>query len=326
MRAAQVSRLDGPSSVEVVDVADPDDAGGTRVVIEVVAAGICFPDVLLTRGQYQVTPDLPFVPGSEVAGRVRSAPSGSGFGQGDRVAAFPFLGGFAEVVAADPEAVFPLPERTTYEQGAALPMNYLTCHFALRERGRLREGETVLVHGAAGGIGTAAVQLAKAWGARVIAVVSTEDKVEVASRAGADEVVLADGFRAAVGDLTGGRGIDLVVDPVGGDRFTDSLRALAPGGRLLVIGFTAGSIPEVKVNRLLLTNVSVVGVGWGAWWTHPGGPGAAFLRRQWDDLVPLLESGAIDPVIGEVRDLAEAADALAAVDERRAVGKVLLTP
>ena len=326
MRAAQVSRLDGPSSVEVVDLPEPDDAGGTRVVIEVAAAGICFPDVLLTRGQYQVTPDLPFVPGSEVAGRVRSAPSGSGFEEGDRVAAFPFLGGFAEVVAADPEAVFPLPERTTYEQGAALPMNYLTCHFALRERGGLRAGETVLVHGAAGGIGTAAVQLATAWGARVIAVVSTDDKVEAARQAGADEVVLADGFRAAVADLTGGRGVDVVVDPVGGDRFTDSLRSLAPGGRLLVIGFTAGSIPEVKVNRLLLNNVSVVGVGWGAWWTHPAGPGAAFLRRQWDDLVPLLESGAVDPVIGEVRDLAEVADALGAVDERRAVGKVLLTP
>ena len=325
MRAAQVTRLDGPSSVEVVDLPEP-EGDATQVVIDVAAAGICFPDVLLTRGRYQVTPDLPFVPGSEVAGRVRSAPAGSGFEEGDRVAAFPFLGGFAEVVAAPPTHVFPLPERVTFEQGAALPMNYLTCHFALRERGHLREGETVLVHGAAGGIGTAALQLARAWGARTIAVVSTDDKAEVARGAGADDVVLADGFRAAVADLTGGRGADVVVDPVGGDRFTDSLRALAPGGRLLVIGFTAGSIPEVKVNRLLLNNLSVVGVGWGAWWTHPAGPGARFLRQQWDDLVPLLESGAIDPVIGEVRDLAEAADALAAVDERRALGKVLLTP
>jgi NADPH2:quinone reductase len=324
MRAAQVTRLDGPAAIEVVDLPEPDGAG--KVVIEVAAAGICFPDVLLTRGQYQVTPDLPFVPGSEVAGRVRSAPSGSGFEEGDRVAAFPFLGGFAEVVAADAPSVFPLPERVTYEQGAALPMNYLTCHFALRERGRLRDGETVLVHGAAGGIGTAAVQLARAWGARVIAVVSSDDKAEAARRAGAHEVVAADGFRAAVADLTGGRGVDVVVDPVGGDRFTDSLRSLAPGGRLLVIGFTAGSIPEVKVNRLLLNNLSVVGVGWGAWWTHPAGPGPAFLRQQWDDLVPLLESGALDPVVGEVRDLDEVADALTAVDERRAVGKVLLTP
>jgi NADPH2:quinone reductase len=324
MRAAQVTRLDGPAGVEVVDLPEPEGSG--RVVIEVAAAGVCFPDVLLTRGQYQVTPDLPFVPGSEVAGRVRSAPAGSGFEEGDRVAAFPFLGGFAELVAADPAAVFPLPDRVTYEQGAALPMNYLTCHFALRERGRLREGETVLVHGAAGGIGTAAVQLARAWGARVVAVVSSDDKAVAARRAGAHDVVRADGFLAAVADLTAGRGVELVVDPVGGDRFTDSLRSLAPGGRLLVIGFTAGSIPEVKVNRLLLNNLSVVGVGWGAWWTQPGGPGPGYLRHQWDELVPLLESGTLDPLVGEVRDLAEVADALAAVDERRAVGKVLLTP
>ena len=309
--------------MEVVDLPEPERAG---VVIEVAAAGVCYPDVLLTRGQYQVRPELPFVPGSEVAGQVLSAPAGSGYAAGDRVAAFPFLGGFAEVVATDPSMVFPLPESVTYEQGAALPMNYLTCHFALRERGRLAAGETVLVHGAAGGVGTAAVQLASAWGARVIAVVSSDDKAQVARSAGAHEVVLADGFRESVASLTSGRGVDLVVDPVGGDRFTDSLRSLAPGGRHLVIGFTAGSIPEVKVNRLLLDNTSVVGVGWGAWWTGRGGPGPAYLRRQWNDLVPLLESGAVDPVIGEVRTLDEVVDALTAVDERRATGKILLTP
>lgn len=309
--------------MEVADVPEPEGRG---VLVDVAAAGVCFPDVLLTRGLYQLRPDPPFVPGSEVSGTVRSAPAGSGFEPGDRVAAFPVLGGFAERVLVDPAQVFPLPATTTWAQGAGLPMNYLTCHFALRERGRLREGDTVLVHGAAGGVGTAAVQLARAWGARVVAVVSSEARAEVARAAGAHEVVLADGFREAVADLTGGRGVDLVVDPVGGDRFTDSLRSLAPGGRLLVIGFTAGSIPEVRVNRLLLTNVSVVGVGWGAWWTHPAGPGTGYLRRQWDELVPLLESGAVDPVIGEVRPLEEVAGALAAVEERRVTGKLLLTP
>lgn len=328
MRAAQVTRLDGPEAVEVVDLPDVGEGAdpATTVVVDVAAAGICFPDVLLTRGQYQMKPEPPFVPGSEVAGVVRSAPPGSEFSPGDRVAAFCVLGGFAEAVAVDPAMVFPLPQDTPWAAGAALPMNYLTCHFALRERGRLQEGETVLVHGAAGGVGTAAVQLAKAWGARVVAVVSTDAKAEVARAAGADEVVPADGFKDAVADLTSGRGVDLVVDPVGGDRLTDSLRSLAPGGRHLVIGFTAGSIPEVKVNRLLLNNVSVVGVGWGAWWTHRRGPGAAYLRAQWDELVPLLESGAVDPVIGEVRDLDEVVAALVAVDERRATGKVLLTP
>jgi NADPH2:quinone reductase len=323
VRAAQVTRLDGPAAVEVVDLPEPD---GDGVVVEVAAAGVCFPDVLLTRGRYQVTPELPFVPGSEVAGRVRSAPSGSGFAVGDRVAAFPFLGGFAEVVEADPATVFPLPDSVTYDMGAALPMNYLTCHFALRERARLAPGETVLVHGASGGIGTAAVQLAAAWDARVLAVVSSRDRAEVARAAGAHEVVLVEGFREAVAELTSGRGVDVVVDPVGGDRLTDSLRSLAPGGRHLVLGFTAGSIPEVRVNRLLLNNLSVVGVGWGAWWTGSGGPGPGYLRRQWDDLVPLMESGAVDPVIGEVRALDDVVAALTALEERRATGKILLTP
>ena len=323
MRAAQVTWLDGPAAVEVVDLPEPE---GDGVVIEVAAAGVCFPDVLLTRGLYQVTPDLPFVPGSEVAGRVRRAPSGGGFSAGDRVAAFSFLGGFADVVEVDPAMVFPLPDTVTYDKGAALPMNYLTCHFALRERARLAAGDTVLVHGAAGGIGTATVQLAAAWGARVIAVVSSADKAEVARTAGADEAVLVEDFREAVADLTSGRGVDIVVDPVGGDRFTDSLRSLAPGGRHLVLGFTAGSIPEVKINRLLLNNISVVGVGWGAWWSGRGGPGPAYLRRQWDDLVPMLESGDVDPVIGEVRALDDVFAALTAVEERRATGKILLTP
>ena len=323
MRAAQVTWLDGPAAVEVVDLPEPE---GDGVVIEVAAAGVCFPDVLLTRGLYQVTPDLPFVPGSEVAGRVRRAPSGGGFSAGDRVAAFSFLGGFADVVEVDPAMVFPLPDTVTYDKGAALPMNYLTCHFALRERARLAAGDTVLVHGAAGGIGTATVQLAAAWGARVIAVVSSADKAEVARTAGADEAVLVEDFREAVADLTSGRGVDIVVDPVGGDRFTDSLRSLAPGGRHLVLGFTAGSIPEVKINRLLLNNISVVGVGWGAWWSGRGGPGPAYLRRQWDDLVPMLESGDVDPVIGEVRALDDVVAALTAVEERRATGKILLTP
>ena len=319
MRAAQISTLDGPDAVTVVDLPEPTDG----VVIEVAAAGVCFPDVLLTRGQYQIVPPLPFVPGSEVAGLVRSAPAGSGYAVGDRVAAFPFLGGFAQVVAADPSMVFPLPDAVSFEKGAALPMNYLTCHFALVKRGGLVAGETVLVHGAAGGVGTAAIQVAKAWGARVIAVTSTPEKAEVALAAGADECVAADGFLAATKSLTGGRGVDIVLDPVGGDRFTDSLRSLAPLGRLLVVGFTAGSIPEVRVNRLLLGNTSVVGVGWGAYWS---GGNPAYLREQWDALLPHLTSGAIDPVIGEVRPLDEIGAALTAIQDRRATGKIVLVP
>jgi NADPH:quinone reductase len=318
VRAAQIARLDGPSAISVVDVPEPDGTG--KVVVDVHVAGVTFPEVLLSRGEYQLKPQPPFVPGSEVAGVVRSAPEGSGLTAGQRVAAFPGFGGFAEVAVADPGFVFPLPDSVSFEQGAALPMNYLTMHFALRRRGRLREGETVLVHGAAGGLGTAGVQLAKAYGARVFAVVSGEAKGEAARAAGADEVVLADGFRERVKELTGGRGVDVVADPVGGDRFTDSLRSLGREGRLLVLGFTGGEIPTVKVNRLLLNNVSVVGVGWGAFWS--GEP--TFVQEQWTDLLPLLEQGRLQPVLGTVHDLADAAAAVTELDERRATGKVLL--
>lgn len=317
MRAVQVSTLDGPSAVQVVDVPAPDATG--KVLIDVHVAGVNFPDVLMTRGAYQMKPDLPFVPGSEVAGVVVS---GEGFAPGARVAGFSVLGGYAEQAAIDPALLFSLPDRVSFEAGAALLMNYLTVDFALARRGALVAGETVLVQGAAGGIGVATIQLAKVMGARVIAVVSSAEKGVVARRAGADEVVLADGFLAAVKSLTDGRGVDLVVDPVGGDRFTDSLRSLAVEGRLLVIGFTAGDIPQVKVNRLLLNNISVVGVGWGAFWMRD----PAYLQEQWARLLPFLEDGRLDPLVGNSYPLEQAADALLELDERRALAKVLLTP
>ena len=319
MRAVQITTLDGPSAVQVVDVPEPEPGPGD-VLVDVHVSGVTFPEVLQSRGQYQVKPDLPFIPGSEVAGVVRSAPEGSGVSAGDRVAAFPALGGFAETVAANPVMTFHLPDGVPFDKAAALPMNYLTMHFGLTRRGRLQAGETVLVHGAAGGIGTAAVQLSKAYGARVIAVTSTPEKGEVARTAGADEVVLAEGFKDAVKELTGGKGVDVVVDPVGGDRFTDSLRSLAREGRLLVIGFTEGSIPEVKVNRLLLNNISVVGVGWGAFFLAD----LPYLQEQWSEVRPLLEAGKLDPVIGSTHPLEQAAEALLEMDERRAQGKVLL--
>ena len=320
MRAVQVTSLTGPDDVRVADVEAPQPTAG-QVLVDVHAAGVTFPDLLLTRGQYQVKPEPPFVPGSEIAGTVRSAPEGSGFAAGDRVAAFPAFGGFAEQVAVDPAVVFPLPDGVAYEAGAGLPMNYLTVHFGLVRRGRLRPGETVLVHGAAGGVGTAAVQLARALGARVIAVVSSDAKAATARRAGAHETVPADGFKEAVAELTEGRGADVVVDPVGGDRFTDSLRSLAPEGRLLVIGFTGGEIPTVRVNRLLLNNIEVVGVGWGSFWL----PRPAYLREQWEDLLPHLEAGRLDPLLGPPYALERAADALRELDHRRARGKLVLS-
>jgi NADPH:quinone reductase len=320
MRAVRVTRLDGPDAVEVTDIEEPRDGEG--VVIDVHAAGVAFPDALLTRGLYQYKPQLPFTPGGEVAGVVRSAPEGAHVGQGDRVAALTMLdGGMGEVAVVRPERAFKLPDTVSFEAGAGLLFNDLTVLFALRVRGRLQHGETVLVQGAAGGIGTSTLRLAPALGAsRTIAVVSTEDKVDVARAAGATDVVLAEGFKDAVKELTGGRGADIVVDPVGGDRFTDSLRSLAPGGRMLVLGFTGGEIPTVKVNRLLLNNIDVVGVGWGAWTlSHPDA-----LAEQWAELEPLLASGRVPAPKPVVYSFEDAGAAIASLENRTARGKVVL--
>lgn len=323
MRAVQVTRLDGPSAVTVEEVPEPGADGpfGPQLLVEAHAVGISFPDLLLSKGEYQLKPDPPFILGVDFAGVVRSAPDGSGFAAGDRVAACLGHGSAADVVGLGPDSVFPLPDGLTFEQGAAIPMNYLTAHFALVERGGLRTGETVLVHGAAGGVGTATLQVAKGYGARTVAVVSTEEKGAVARRAGADEVVLVEGFREAVKELTDGQGVDVVLDVVGGELMTDSLRSLTTQGRLLVVGFTGGSIPEVKVNRLLLNNIDVRGVGWGAYaMVRPG-----FMRRQWDDLVPLMESGVIDPPIGATYPMEEFGRALQDMEERRTLGKSVVT-
>jgi NADPH2:quinone reductase len=319
MRAAQLTRLDGPEAVEVSEIDEPT---GDGVIVDVHAAGAAFPDALLTRGLYQYRPDPPFVLGAEIAGVVRSAPADAPVKAGDRVVGLTMLtGGMAEVAVLAPDRAFKLPDNVSFTAGAGLLFNDLTVYFALTVRGRLREGETVLVHGAAGGIGTSALRLAPVLGAsRVIAVVSTEDKADIARAAGATDVVLADGFKDAVKELTEGRGVDVVVDPVGGDRFTDSLRSLAPAGRLLVIGFTGGEIPTVKVNRLLLNNVDVVGVGWGAWaGKHPGA-----LTEQWADLEKLLASGKLPPPEPVVYPLEEAAAAIASLENRTAKGKVVL--
>lgn len=316
MRAIHITTLDGPGSLELVEVPAPESDDLVRV--EVKAAGVAFPELLQSRGRYQIQPDLPFVPGAEVAGVVLEAPSSSGFSVGDRVAGLPMLGGFAEQVLIRPDLVLRLPDTVSFEVGASFPFNYGTAYFGLVERGRLQPGETVLVHGAAGGVGTASIQVAKAFGAgRVIGVVSTAEKGEIALAAGADEVVLAEGFKESVG-----RAVDVVVDPVGGDRFTDSLRTLRPDGRLLVIGFTAGDIPTVKVNRLLLNNISVVGVGWGAYaLDRPG-----HIAQEWAAMLPHLADGVLRPVTGATYRLEQAAEALLGLEDRSATGKVLLLP
>jgi NADPH:quinone reductase len=324
VRAVQISELSGPSAIRVVDVPAPEPnhmlTPGEGVLIDVAAAGVSFPDVLQTRGLYQLKPELPFIPGSEVAGTVAQAPAGSGFKDGDRVMAFTVLGGMAQQAVAPAYLTFALPEELDFAQGASVILNYHTVYFALKLRGRLCEGERVLVHGAAGGVGSAALQVAKALGAWAIAVVSTEEKERVAREAGADEVVRSeDPWREQVLDLTGG-GVDVVLDPVGGERFTDSLRSLREDGRVLVVGFTEGSIPEVKVNRLLLRNVSVVGAGWGAYVMG----NVERNRANGEAIAKMIADGFIRPIVGGRFPLDDAVDAFLQIDERRALGKVVL--
>jgi NADPH:quinone reductase len=325
MRALQITELSGPhSALAEAELPDPDPSHpmtpGSGVVVDVHAAGVSFPELLQTRGEYQVKPPLPFVPGSEVAGVVRSAPEGAGVSEGDRVAAFCGLGGFAEIAVAPEFLTFPLSDELDFAQGSALILNYHTAYFALKLRGRLAEGETVLVHGAAGGVGTAALQVAKGLGARTLGVVSSDEKERVAREAGADEVVRSDGpWKDQAKEWSGG-GVDVVIDPVGGDRFTDSLRSLREEGRCVVVGFTGGSIPEVRVNRLLLNNLDVVGAGWGAY----SMPKPDLDREVGAEVGRLVDEGFVRPIVGARFPFERAADALELLDGRGATGKVVL--
>jgi NADPH2:quinone reductase len=318
MRALQITSIDGPSGMATAEI-EPPVRGESEVLISVHAAGVAYPDLLLSIGSYQYKPDLPFVPGSEVAGIVLEAPAGSGLEPGMRVAAYTHLGGYQEITVAPADQVFPIPDNLSFIAAAALPINYLTAHFALCTRGRLSPGETVLVHGAGGGLGVACIQLARALGATVIAVVSDEAKASVAQQAGAHHVIPVEGFLAAAKELTGGRGVDIVADPVGGDRVTDSLRSLAPLGRLLVLGFTGGDIPSIKVNRLLLNNVDAIGVGWGAYaMAHDG-----FMQEQWSEILPLLESKAFTPLVTIESTLETVPAVLQAMHTRTLAGKAV---
>jgi NADPH:quinone reductase len=325
MRAVQITSLSGPEdSLRLVELPIPSElhplTGEPGVLIDVHAAGASYPEVLMTRGEYQLQPALPFVPGTEVAGIVRSAPEWAALAPGDAVAACCRIGGFAEVAVAAPHLTFRLPDELDFAEGAALVLNYHTAYLALRIRGRLQADETVLVHGAAGGVGTASLQVAKGLGARAIAVVSSDAKESIARVAGADEVLRSDGpWREQATELGGG-GVDVVLDPVGGDRFLDSLRVLRAAGRLVVVGFVGGPIPELRANRLLLDNIDVVGAAWGPY-TRSRPHQAGVIG---DAVADLVRAGHVRPVIGARHPLEGAADALVSIDRRRAIGKVVL--
>jgi NADPH:quinone reductase len=319
MFAHQIVSLTGPDDVQWTEVAEPAAGGG--VLIDVAAAGVSFADLLQTRGGYQMKVPLPYTPGMAAAGTVRSAPSAAGLAAGQRVAVLLPYGCWQEVLSAPADRVLPLPDDMSLTAGAAAPLNYLTALFALVQRARAEPGETLLVHGAAGGVGTAAIQVGRALGMRTVAVVSDAAKREFALRSGAQHAVLADGWLAAVRDLMGERAVDVVVDPVGGDRVTDSLRSLAPGGRLVVLGFTAGEIPVVKVNRLLLGNTAVLGAASREFFEHR----PAALAALWDRLLRLRRAGPLpDPPV-QPYPFADAQGALRSIAQRQATGTVVLS-
>ena len=314
MRAVQVTETTGPDALQVVELEEPVPDDG-QLLVDVKAAGISFPDLLLSRGQYQLKPELPFTLGEELAGVVHKAPSGSKFSEGDRVVGYAIGGAFSEAALAVPLTTFRLPDELDFAEGAGYLLNYHTAHFGLIRRAALKEGETLLVHGAAGGTGTAAIQIGKATGARVVAVVSSDEKEEIARRAGADEVVRSDGdWRKEAGPA------NVIFDPVGGSRFDESVRALAPEGRLLVIGFTEGAIPSVAVNRLLFRNVSVVGAGWG----HFALERPDYLDETAADLDRMVREGFVRPLVGARYSLDQIPQALHDLEGRRAVGKLVL--
>ncbi len=313
MKAFQLLSYDGPAGLSLGEVQPPRPAD-QELLVEVHAVGINFPDLLMTRGQYQLKPDLPFVPGCELAGTVAEAPPGSRWTAGDRVSAFIWKGAYAEQALIPIAVAARVPDDVSLVSAAAMIVNYQTVMFALDRRAGLRQGETVLVLGAAGGIGTAALQIAKGLGARVIAGVAGKAQIGVATRAGADDVIVLErGYAAAIKDLLG-RGVDVVVDPLGNWLFDEAVRCLEPEGRVLVLGFAAGQIPTVAVNRLLLRNISVVGAAFGAFLDRE----PELAAKQGDRITDLVRAGIVTPQIDRIYPF----DDLPAALERLGRGEV----
>ena len=322
MKACVVQELSGPSGLVYTDV---DDIAGNddTIVVDVRAAGVCFPDLLLSKGEYQLKLPPPFIPGMEAAGVVRWAPEDSEFTVGDRVSAFGVLGGYAEQVIVPLANVTRSPAELDDAEAVSLLVNYNTMYFALARRAAMRAGDSVLVLGSAGGVGTAAIQVARAMGAsKVIALVHRTSAMGFVGSLGADVVLpLTDGWAQAVRDHTDGRGVDIVVDPVGGSAFDDAIRVLAIDGKLLVIGFAAGAIPTVKVNRLLLRNIGVLGVAWGEYLHQVPGSAALFSFG----LNQLVAAG-LKPPPPQRYPLSEGSAALQALADGGVFGKLVLEP
>ena len=322
MRAVLCTEHGPPESLIIAEVPDL-EAGPGQVVVDVGAAGVNFPDTLIIQNLYQFKPDLPFSPGGEVAGTVRQVGSGvDHVAVGDRVIAFPGWGGFAEQVAVEARTVIPIPDTMTIDVAAAFVMTYGTSYHALKDRADPEPGETLLVLGAAGGVGLAAVELGKALNLRVIAAASTAEKLAVCRDHGADDVInySTEDLKARAKELTAGNGVDIVYDPVGGDYTEAALRATAWGGRLLVVGFASGPIPKIPLNLTLLKGCDIRGVFWGSFAARQPKRNAANLM----ELVAMFNAGTIKPHISARYPLEETGAALRSVMDRKATGKIVI--
>lgn len=322
MRAVVCKEFGPPESLVVEEISPP-WLGPAQVRVAVHACGINFPDTLVIENKYQFKPPLPFSPGGEVAGAILEVGEGvTQWKPGDRVIAMCGWGGFAEQVVVDAARVVPVPEGMDDVTAAGFTMTYGTSHYALQDRAHLRPGETLLVLGAAGGVGMAAVELGKAMGARVIAAASTDEKLEVCRRFGADEVInyTTESLRQRVKDLTDGRGADVIYDPVGGDAFDEAMRCIAWEGRLLVIGFASGRIPQLPVNLVLLKGCQVVGVFWGSFTARDPVRHAQNMQT----LFSWYREGKLQAHVSATYPLEEAGKALRSMLDRAVTGKVVL--
>jgi NADPH2:quinone reductase len=323
MKALVCTEYGPVSNLTIEELDSPVPADG-ELVVDIRAAGINFPDILVIAGKYQVKTPPPFTPGSEAAGVVSAVGAGvTRFKTGDRVIVTPSLGGFAEQCVAPEKLCMHLPDCMTFEQGAGFTIAYATSYHALRQSTELKPGETILVLGAAGGVGITAVEIAKAMGAKVIAAASSEEKLAFARQAGADETInySESSLREAVRSLTGDKGVDVVYDPVGGSLAQMAFRSLARKGRYLVIGFASGEIPAFEANIALLKEANIIGVWWGTWGKH--NPEQLF--QNMTELMQMVEEGVLMPRVTEQYPLARYSEAFEAITKRRARGKVVLT-
>jgi NADPH2:quinone reductase len=323
VRAVLCEDYQGVDALRIGDVDLPAPGPG-EVAIDVAAAGVNFADTLIVAGKYQEKPQTPFSPGFEIAGTVTAVGEGvSHVGVGERVMAVLSKGGYAESAIAPGAAVFPIPETLDFVTAAGFPITYGTAHGALVWRAGLKAGETLVVHGAAGGAGLAAVEVGKALGARVIATAGGPEKLEVARRHGADEVIdyREEDVRVRVKELTDGAGADVVFDPVGGKVFEASLRSIAWCGRIVVIGFASGDVPSAPANILLVKNVSVMGFNWASYWKKA----PELLHKEFEELFRWYEAGSLHPLVSHTFGLGEAQDAMRMLQNRKATGKVVIT-